>query len=195
MRDLGMVMDSTPPAIVSHAVDLETSQRITFDFSESVAANLDLSAFSLSRIANGTSTPIDASMLRLRYDANSNRAMIDFPAGTLADGRYVLSVSAPSVTDLAGNAMTFDDQVVFNVLAGDANGDGHVNFADLVVLAQNYNLPGKTFSQGNFNYSPDGKVDFVDLVILAQNYNATAPVSATAIPAKRGKGSVAQDVL
>jgi hypothetical protein len=61
---------------------------------------------------------------------------------------------------------------------GDANGDGAVDFADLVVLAQNYNAPGTfLWSQGDF--TGDGKLDFQDLVILAQNYN-TQPAAASA---------------
>ena len=55
-------------------------------------------------------------------------------------------------------------------LAGDANGDGGVEFADLVRLAQNYQRGGRLWAEGDF--SGDGRVDFVDLVALAQNYGA-----------------------
>ena len=57
----------------------------------------------------------------------------------------------------------------FFVLAGDANHDGVVDFGDLALLAQNYNMTGRTFANGDFDY--DGDVDFQDLVILAQRYN------------------------
>ena len=49
----------------------------------------------------------------------------------------------------------------------DANHDGKVDFADLVILAQHYNGPG-TIRTGDFN--ADGKVDFADLVLLASHY-------------------------
>ncbi|MGA2229756.1 MAG: dockerin type I domain-containing protein, partial [Tepidisphaeraceae bacterium] len=64
-----------------------------------------------------------------------------------------------------------------NVLAGDANMDGKVNFSDLVVVAQNFNHTSDThgnpidWADGDFNY--DGKVNFSDLVLVAQNFNKT----------------------
>src|SRR6185503_20049488 len=69
-----------------------------------------------------------------------------------------------------------DHQYDFFVLAGDANRDRKVDFADLVVLAQNYNATGRNWSSGDFNY--DTQVEFQDLVTLAQNYNATLPAGA-----------------
>jgi hypothetical protein len=57
--------------------------------------------------------------------------------------------------------------------AGDADGDGVVNFNDLVHLAQNYNVAtGKTWVDGDFN--GDGAVDFNDLVMMAQRYNTSS---------------------
>lgn len=71
----------------------------------------------------------------------------------------------------------FDDSLnqfvaVRHVLKGDANGDATVNFADLVILAQNYNGTNKFWTNGDFDY--DGAVGFTDLVSLAQNYNQAA---------------------
>ena len=51
---------------------------------------------------------------------------------------------------------------------GDANFDGAVNFADLVLLAQHYNAADNLWEHGDFNFS--GAIDFADLVLLAQNY-------------------------
>lgn len=66
-------------------------------------------------------------------------------------------------------------------LLGDANGDGRVNFDDLLILAQNYGKPGG-FSQGDFN--SDGSVGFDDLLLLAQHYGqaAAAAAAAPAVP-------------
>jgi hypothetical protein len=58
----------------------------------------------------------------------------------------------------------------FRVQTGDANQDGAVNFRGLLILAQNYKSIGRTFSQGNFDYSTDGLVGFDDLLLLAQRY-------------------------
>jgi hypothetical protein len=60
---------------------------------------------------------------------------------------------------------------VLSPKAGDANYDGQVDFADLVVLAQNYNSADRSYEQGDF--TGDGRVDFADLVLLAQNYNSS----------------------
>jgi hypothetical protein len=56
-------------------------------------------------------------------------------------------------------------------LPGDANHDGTVNFADLLILAKNYGGAGKTWAQGDFN--GDGVVNFADLLVLAKNYGHT----------------------
>ena len=61
-------------------------------------------------------------------------------------------------------------------LNGDVNGDGKVDFSDLVILAAHYGQPG-IFSTGDLNL--DGSVDFADLVLLASNFGrSVAPVTA-----------------
>jgi len=60
-------------------------------------------------------------------------------------------------------------------LAGDANLDGQVNFADLLVVAQNFNKTGEDWAGGNFVYNPTGLVNFADLLIVAQNFNQVLP--------------------
>jgi autotransporter-associated beta strand protein len=58
-------------------------------------------------------------------------------------------------------------------LAGDANLDGLVNFADLVAVIQNFQKFGTDWAHGDFTYS--GETDFSDLVIVVQNFNQTLP--------------------
>jgi len=55
---------------------------------------------------------------------------------------------------------------------GDANGDGKVDFTDLLILAQHYGQHNATTVEGDFNN--DGVVNFEDLLILAQNYAPAA---------------------
>lgn len=56
-------------------------------------------------------------------------------------------------------------------IAGDANGDGHVNYADLLLIASSYGR-----HSGDYGYDPradlsgDGRVDYADLLLLATNY-------------------------
>ena len=66
-------------------------------------------------------------------------------------------------------------------MPGDTNGDGKVDFKDLVTLAQNYGKPAASALQGDFN--GDGLANFADLVILAQNYGKSLTPAATAAAA------------
>lgn len=61
--------------------------------------------------------------------------------------------------------------VARTVPPGDADEDGKVDFADLVVLARNYGMTSAAWADGDFNL--DGAVGFDDLVILARNYGQT----------------------
>ena len=94
----------------------------------------------------------------------------------------------PLLTDQRGYARIVDGIVDIGAyesgssIPGDADGDGVVDFKDLVILASHYGQPsGATFAQGDFN--GDGKVDFADLVILAQAYGRSTAVAAAASPA------------
>jgi hypothetical protein len=75
----------------------------------------------------------------------------------------------------AGTPAAANQILIKNTLAGDANLDGVVNFADLLVVAQNFNHTLDThgnpidWADGDFNY--DGKVNFADLLLVAQNFN------------------------
>lgn len=63
----------------------------------------------------------------------------------------------------------------FFVLSADANRDRIVNLQDFNILATNFGLSGRTFSQGNFNYSPDGLVNLQDFNILGEQFGVSLP--------------------
>lgn len=65
-------------------------------------------------------------------------------------------------------------------LSGDLNGDGTVDFTDLLALAGHYGQMG-TLADGDAN--DDGTVNFIDLLILAQNYGQRASPAAAATAA------------
>jgi hypothetical protein len=72
-------------------------------------------------------------------------------------------------TNVFGESVDATSVVLVSTLKGDANIDRHVNFTDLIPLAQNYGATsGAIYAQGDSNY--DAKIDFADLVALAQNY-------------------------
>jgi fibronectin-binding autotransporter adhesin len=90
---------------------------------------------------------------------------------------YALSseILGPTGGSFMGTPVDGDAVLTRYTLLGDATLDGTVNFADLVQLAQNYNVVDgtRTWFLGDFTY--DGNVNFADLVKLAQNYNTTLP--------------------
>lgn len=75
--------------------------------------------------------------------------------------------------NLTGPVTFWIDNVVLTqavqMIPGDANLDGKVDFSDLLIVAQHYGLSsGAMWGDGDFNN--DGSVGFDDLLILAQNY-------------------------
>jgi GH18 family chitinase len=188
--------DRTPPAVTLKAFEFETQRQVRFAFNENVAGSIAASDLTIRRVD-------DSSVLAtsgFSYDPISRIATFNLPAH-VPDGDYRATLAAGSVSDITGNAMPTASTLDFFVLAGDVNRDRSVNFSDLVILSQAYATTGRTFSQGNLDYSAGGTVDFADLVILSQNYEASLPDAFTFFAAptsepgpKRGR-SVKDSVL
>jgi hypothetical protein len=98
---------------------------------------------------------------------------IDSSVAALNPGRYAVGYADGNVDQ--GTAAGANQVLVEYTLAGDGNLDGTVNFADLLVVAQNFNHTLDThgdpidWADGDFNY--DGVVNFADLLLVAQNFN------------------------
>jgi hypothetical protein len=170
------LQDTLPPSVTYAPLGYNELPRMSLKatFNESVGASLEASDLVLFNQTTGQIFP--AASIAVSYDVPTRVATFTFPGvanGALPDGNYIASFGGGRVTDVAGNAVPSSLSTSFFVKAGDANRDRTVDFADLVILAQNYGQTGRTFSQGNFNYSADGLVDFSDLVILAQQYNTS----------------------
>jgi FG-GAP-like repeat len=107
--------------------------------------------------------------------SDGKRVSFNLPMG-MSNGRYRFSLAAGAVVSRTGTATTqatvLDGPSVF-VMQGDATRDGRTDFADLVILARNFNQSPRTYTQGDFNF--DGTVNFADLVILARNFNSSLP--------------------
>jgi hypothetical protein len=115
--------------------------------------------------------------MAMSYGAN-NTATFTFPGlaqGLLPDGNYQITLNASGVTDAAGNVLTANNVINTFVLTADANRDRSVDTVDFNTLAANFGLTGRTFSQGNFDYSSDGLVDTIDFNLLASKFSQSLP--------------------
>ncbi|HEY7119997.1 MAG TPA: lamin tail domain-containing protein, partial [Tepidisphaeraceae bacterium] len=175
------------PLVFNGAFGFASLPRITVKFSKDVGASLGNA--SLTILNQTTGQTLDPSRVTRTYDAATQTATWQFPAD-LADGNYRATVNASAVSDAQGRPLDGngdgtggDDYAIdFYWLGGDANRDRHVDFNDLVALAQNYNATGgKGYDQGDFNF--DGSVNFQDLVILAQHYNGSLPAAGAPVAA------------
>ena len=74
----------------------------------------------------------------------------------------------------------YADADVYATVPGDINLDGHVNFSDLLLLAQHYGMQDVGWVGGDLDGS--GTVDFADLLSLAQNYGAGPTAAFAGVP-------------
>jgi hypothetical protein len=161
-----IVFDTRKPTVSSTKFDLSRSlQILDIGFSEDVGDSLDTSDFNVSRVGGGA-----VSIDYFDYDQQSQTAHLYF-LNALPDGNYRLNMAANAVRDFAFNPLMGDVVADFKVFAGDANGDGRVDVADLGILASNWQKSGQVFSQGDFDRS--GTVDVNDLGILASRWQQT----------------------
>ena len=173
---LVVTIDTIAPTLTATPVfNYQTGHSILYSFSELMTQTF----------TTATAAVQDLGTLAFVPDANKGVTFLNTDVSlafnpVLADGNYRATITT-ALTDTAGNAFA-GNTLDFYVLAGDANRDRKVNFADLVILAQNYNATGKTFSQGNFDYDPAGNVGFSDLVLLAQRYGTTLAAPALSVP-------------
>lgn len=169
--------DTTPPVIQSSAFNVDTRQ-FTIQVSEATDGFAGDAFVSL--IAGGVETSVPATA------QNGTTLTYTLPT-TLADGDYQFRIPANSIQDLATNPLAADYTTSFFILAGDVNRDRVVGFDDLLLLAQNYGLTGRTFSQGNIDYSSDGAVGFDDLLLLSQRYGSSLAFGTIKLPRRRDR--------
>ena len=128
-----------------------------------VAVDNDITDLAL----NGSSTGISYTGF-----AFSPTMTIDGTNGRFAKGTNTLTFTTVNEDHGGGpNAFGFRvDQIqgTFSSMLGDADDDGKVDFADLLILARHYGMKNATWADGDFN--GDGTVGFDDLTILARNY-------------------------
>lgn len=160
-------IDATRPAVTGKVFRFEWFQEVQIDFSEALIGFVNADAIIRNTAAN---TVVPSSEYSFSKSGTTGRWRFNVP---MADGDYRITIAAGSVADAAGNTLATDVAHDFFVLAGDANRDRRVDFGDVLIFAQNYGRAGRSFSEGNFNYSSDGRVSFDDLLMLAQRYGST----------------------
>jgi hypothetical protein len=160
--------DDTPSIVTKEFVHRATPYQVRFQFSENVQASLTAQDLEVTNLDTGA--PFTASSLT--YDAGSNVATFVLPA-PLANGAYLASLPARSVTDATGNSMASEEALQFFVLTGDVNRDRSVNGTDFALLAGNFGKTGMTYGQGDLN--GDATVNGSDFALLAGNFGRTAP--------------------
>jgi cyclophilin family peptidyl-prolyl cis-trans isomerase len=175
-----ITVDATAPALSGPAVYKfdKAAQSIVYTFNEDVSASLSAGDLVVTNVK--TKAVIPAASILVTWAAATKQATFTFPGftgGVLPDGNYTATVGAGDVTDAAGNGLTAGSSLDFFALMGDANHDRTVGFGDLVLVAQNYGLNGKKFTDGDLD--GDGSVGFTDLVIVAQRYDSTMPAPAS----------------
>jgi hypothetical protein len=188
------VATGTPPPapqILSGAFEFETREAVVITFNTDVSAFISRKDLEITNLT--TSTTVSSDIGSLTYDSASRTATITF-TNLLPNADYRLSILADDIANSAGVTLTTPLSINFHVLRGDINRDRAVDFDDLLLLAQNYGQTGRTFSQGNIDYSANGLVDFDDLLLLAQRYG-TSLSTPTGAPVRAAKKTPRGDVL
>jgi hypothetical protein len=149
---------------------------ITAVFTQKVLT-LDPGAFTLQTSTGGavaaTITPVLA--------ADGLSATLSFSgtgvtAGSLADGRYVITAHATAIHDLNGNTMGADQTFSFFRFFGDSSGDATVNGTDYraFFLAYLQTSPSAGYNAA-FDINGDGTINGTDYRAFFKNYLQTLP--------------------
>jgi hypothetical protein len=127
-------------------------------------------------VAIGFSSPADdpvktiAGYLTTGYAAGHwTGTGINSSTAAAAGSSALLSVGYADGNADAGTPAAPNEILVKLALAGDANLDGMVNFADLVAVVQNFHKPGTDWAHGNFDYG--GSTSLADLIAVVANFN------------------------
>ena len=131
-------------------------------------------------------SPIDAKLAALANNGGPTQTMALLPVSPAIDaGSNALAIGPdgkPLIGDQRGFGRIFNGTVDIGAyefgasLLGDADRDGKVDFADVVLVVRHYGMNNATWSDGDFNN--DGSVGFDDLLIVARNYGRSVSLAA-----------------
>lgn len=159
---------------------LDRVDSMSFRFSHDVSASLAVEDLSLTD-DHGSLVPFSGT---LQWDAASLTAIWAFADLRLAPGSHTARLSGANIRDtraqsLDGNQdfIGGDDHIYrFDVrLPGDADGDGRVSIADVLVLTENFSERERHWWHGDFD--GDSHISLGDFLVLAQNFGANLHTS------------------
>jgi uncharacterized delta-60 repeat protein len=186
------------PSITDFKLLFETApQRLQVKFNDDVGDSL--TDFDLTIRNTTTNTNFNLGTYPLAsYDHSANTATFTLN-NLLADANYTATFTKSGIENRQNMNLVGDNVEDFFFLTGDADHDRDVDVNDLGILASNWQQSPRTYSQGNFDYSPDGLVAVNDLGLLASHWQQTlappsAPFSAPVQPSRTIK-RMATEVL
>jgi hypothetical protein len=174
------------PVVMAAAFGYGGPPAIKLKLNKDVAATMTEGDLVIVNLGSGAS--VDPSTIGFAYDPATQTATWTLPI-SLADGNYRATLVAAGVLDSQGRSLdgnsdgTGGDDFAYNFhhLGGDANGDRRVDYQDFSVLFANFEQPGRSFGQGDFNF--DGAVDFIDFQILERAFGKVLPAAVAQTPA------------
>jgi hypothetical protein len=155
------------------------SPYVAVDFSENVLASLSADDLVIRNADTGTLVP--ASAMAFGYGAGDVARF--WSTSPLPDGRYVATVAADRVRDVAGNSMAGDVSVAFHFFRGDMNNDGRLDNLDIAPFVQA--LTDTAGFVRAFGYSPsllgdmngDGQLNNLDISAFVRRLTTPTPPS------------------
>jgi hypothetical protein len=149
--------------------------RLEITFNADVGGSLEISDLVVfNRLAPAI---VDLQAATLSWEPETNTAVWVLSALALPPGQYDLVLQAAGVSTAGGVSLDGDADgrpggnwtgSFAITLPGDLDGDLKVDFADLVVLSDNYGGAGGSWSRGDFD--GDGRIDFRDFIALVNNF-------------------------
>ncbi len=188
INNANFTITSAPPQVQSVVVNDGSAQRsmvtsLTVTFNTTVSfAGAPAAAFTLTRVNGGsvgsfTATPTVVGGQTVVTIGNFSGAETQF--GSLADGRYVLTI-IPNQVFTAGGQLAgqnvFDDSNGLFRFFGDINGSRTVDIQDFGQFSSTYNLQlGQTGYIAAFDFNGDNRIDIADFGQFSVRYFTTLP--------------------
>jgi hypothetical protein len=145
-------------------------------------------AFQISRVSDNALVGVTATVTNTTTTSvmlTFSGALSDF--GSLADGRYTLTIFAAQVSNahgqldgngdgVAGDDFTFGDAQGLYRFFGDVNGDRHVDIADFAIFSNSFNSStGQQNYLAGLDFNGDGHIDIADFGQFSLRFFAVLP--------------------